>query len=39
MPDPQIEKIWALETERRLKAYRAGELKTVSFEDVFGKSL
>ena len=37
MPDPQIDKTWALEAEKRLKAYRAGNLKTVSFEDVFGK--
>jgi putative addiction module component (TIGR02574 family) len=39
IPDPQIEKAWALEAEKRLKAYRAGKLKTVSFEDMFGKNL
>jgi putative addiction module component (TIGR02574 family) len=35
VPDPKIEKIWAIEAEKRLKAYRAGKLKTVSFEDMF----
>ena len=37
VPNPQIEELWALEAERRLKAYKAGKLKTVSFEDMFGK--
>jgi len=36
-PDPAIEKAWAQEAEKRLKAYKAGKLKTVSFESMFGK--
>ncbi len=34
-PDPTIEKAWAREAEKRLKAYKTGKLKTVSFEDIF----
>lgn len=37
VPDPEIENIWAEEAEKRLKAYKAGKLKTVSFEDMFMK--
>ncbi len=37
IPDPKIEKIWAAEAEKRLKAYKAGKIKTVSFEDMFAK--
>ncbi len=37
MPDPQIEKKWAKEAQKRLKAYKKGTLQTVSFEDMFGK--
>jgi putative addiction module component (TIGR02574 family) len=37
VPDPKIEKIWAAEAEKRLKAYKAGKMKTVSFEDMFIK--
>jgi len=37
VPDPEIEKIWAEEAEKRLKAYKAGKLKTISFEDMFLK--
>lgn len=37
VPDPEIKKIWAEEAEKRLKAYKAGKLKTVSFEDIFMK--
>lgn len=35
VPDPKIEKIWAAEAEKRLKDYKAGKIKTVSFEDMF----
>ncbi len=38
-PDPAIEKIWAQEAEKRLKAFKTGKLKTVSFEDMFKKNL
>jgi len=37
IPDPKIEKIWVAEAEKRLKAYKAGKIKTVSFEDMFAK--
>jgi hypothetical protein len=37
IPDPKTEKIWALEAEKRLKAYKAGKIKTVNFEDLFRK--
>ncbi len=30
-----IEKIWAGEAEKRLAAYKEGNLKTVSYDDVF----
>lgn len=35
VPDPAIDKIWAAEAEKRLKAYKAGKVKAVSFDDVF----
>lgn len=35
VPDPEIEKIWAEEAEKRLETYKTGRLKTVSFEDMF----
>ena len=34
-PDPAIEKIWAIEAGKRLKAYKSGKAKTVSFKDMF----
>ena len=37
IPDPEIEESWAIEAEKRLKAYKAGKLETISFEDMFGK--
>ena len=36
-PDKTIDDIWAIEAENRLKAYKAGNLKTVSYEEVFGE--
>jgi putative addiction module component (TIGR02574 family) len=35
-PDPAIEKVWLDEAERRLSAYRAGTVKGIPAEDVFG---
>jgi len=35
-PDKTIDEIWAIEAEKRLKAYKEGRLKTVSYEEVFG---
>ena len=37
VPDPRIEEMWAAETEKRLKTYKAGKIKAVSFEDMFVK--
>jgi len=34
-PDPAIENTWVIEAEKRLKAYKAGKAKTVSFENMF----
>jgi putative addiction module component (TIGR02574 family) len=34
-PDSTLDEIWAMEAEKRLKAYKAGEIRTVSYEDVF----
>jgi len=35
--DPKTEKIWAVEAGKRLKAYKTGKAKTISFEDMFAK--
>jgi putative addiction module component (TIGR02574 family) len=35
--DKEIEDAWIEESERRLKLYDEGKLKTVSMEEVFGK--
>ncbi len=34
-PDKEIENIWIVEAERRLKAYREGKLKGIPMEDIF----
>ncbi|MFA7091819.1 MAG: addiction module protein [Arcobacteraceae bacterium] len=34
-PDEEIDQIWADEADKRLEAYRKGELKTVPMEDIF----
>ena len=39
VPNPEIEKSWALEAEKRLQAYKEGKLETISFEDMFEESL
>ena len=36
-PDKNIDEIWAIEAEKRLRAYNAGKLKTTSYEEVFGE--
>ena len=36
-PDKNIETLWIEESQKRLKAYNNGTLKTVSFEEVFEK--
>jgi len=37
IPNPEVEQAWIEESKRRLKAYENGTLKTVSYEEVFGK--
>jgi putative addiction module component (TIGR02574 family) len=36
-PDPEIDRLWIEEAERRLAAYRRGEVKGIPAEDVLGK--
>jgi putative addiction module component (TIGR02574 family) len=35
-PDKAIDEIWAIEAEKRLEAYKEGNLKTVTYEELFG---
>ena len=37
-PDPEIDRVWAEEAERRLSAYKAGKVKSFGLEEVFGKN-
>lgn len=34
--DPEIDRLWIEEAERRLAAYRAGKVKGIPAEDIFG---
>jgi RNase P/RNase MRP subunit p30 len=36
-PDPEIDRIWAEEARQRWTAYKAGCLRTLSYEDVVRK--
>jgi len=36
-PDPDIERVWAEEAMRRVKAYDEGRMETFSLEEVFGE--
>jgi putative addiction module component (TIGR02574 family) len=36
-PDPEIERLWIEEAERRLAAYRSGQVKGIPAEDVLGE--
>jgi putative addiction module component (TIGR02574 family) len=36
-PDKDIEKIWIEESQKRLDEYKDGNLKTLSFEEVFNQ--
>jgi len=36
-PDPAIDRLWAKEAEDRLAAYRRGEIKALSLEEVLRK--
>ncbi len=35
--NPEVEEAWVNESLKRAEAYTKGELKTVSYEEVFGK--
>lgn len=34
-PDPEVDRVWIEEAERRLQAYREGKLEVISMEEVF----
>lgn len=36
-PDPEINRVWPLEAERRLVAYRYGKVEGIPAEEIFGK--
>jgi putative addiction module component (TIGR02574 family) len=36
-PDPEIDRVWADEAEKRLKMYREGRLESVPYEKVMEK--
>lgn len=36
-PDPEIDRIWLEEAERRLRAYREGRVKGIPAEEIFGE--
>tara|TARA_B100000315_G_C14355972_1_gene486182 strand:+ start:260 stop:481 length:222 start_codon:yes stop_codon:yes gene_type:complete len=36
-PDPEIDRIWAEEAQKRWKAYKSGELKTASYDEVMSR--
>lgn len=35
VPDPEIDQIWSEEAEKRLAAYRNGDLRGIPIEEVF----
>ena len=35
-PDPSIDRVWLEEAEKRLAAYRAGKVKGIPAEEIFG---
>ncbi len=38
-PDKEIDEIWGVEAEKRLKAHREGKTQGVPFKSVFGEEL
>jgi len=36
-PDPEIDRVWAEEARKRWAAYRAGDVQTVTYDDVMLK--
>ncbi|CAB1076716.1 hypothetical protein D1AOALGA4SA_4511 [Olavius algarvensis Delta 1 endosymbiont] len=38
-PDKEIDEIWSVEVEKRLKAHREGKTQGIPFKSVFGEEL
>lgn len=36
-PDPDIDRVWAGESQRRWKAYKAGKMKAIPYNEVMKK--
>jgi putative addiction module component (TIGR02574 family) len=36
-PDPEMDRVWAVEARKRWTAYKAGRVPTVSYESVMAK--
>lgn len=36
-PDPDIDRVWAAESQRRWKAYKAGKMKAIAYSEVMKK--
>ena len=36
-PDPEIDRVWAAESQRRWKAYKAGKMKAIPYSEVMKK--
>ena len=36
-PDPELDRVWAEEARKRIAAYRAGRIPSVSYQDVMKK--
>jgi putative addiction module component (TIGR02574 family) len=36
VPDQKLDQVWAEEAMRRLKAYRAGKLRAIPMDQIFG---
>jgi putative addiction module component (TIGR02574 family) len=36
-PDPEIDRVWAAESQRRWKAYKAGKMRAIPYKEVMKK--
>ena len=36
-PDPEIDAVWAIEARKRWQAYKAGQLASISYEELMSK--
>jgi putative addiction module component (TIGR02574 family) len=36
-PDDEIDRVWAVEARKRWNSYKAGQLRTVSYEELMSK--